>query len=254
MALAAVVSLTKADGETPAAFDCAKIEIEGHSYDISAFKPLTFTAKGEPRDEHPSKIRVDYMLNPCQAIPIPEGEAGTHCKTGTWVCQDTKLVKGEGEPETIFLKTIAGSAPATDKELAPSAIRAEKRENVEELPWNLTLKGGVIDGRDQSAVITFICDHSVTDPKLGLALDKYDGAAVYFSWKSSFACPAKDVRLPTTEGMSGFSVFLTVVAVLGIIYLAAGAVYNYHVYGARGLDMLPNLGKRISLRLLERFS
>jgi hypothetical protein len=26
------------------------------------------------------------------------------------------------------------------------------------VPWNLTLKGGLIDGQDQSAVITFICD------------------------------------------------------------------------------------------------
>jgi len=42
--------------------------------------------------------------------------------------------------------------------------------------------------------------------------------------------------------MSGFGVFMTVLFVLGLIYLVAGAVYNHQVYGAKGMDLLPNLG------------
>lgn len=42
--------------------------------------------------------------------------------------------------------------------------------------------------------------------------------------------------------MGGFGVFMTVLFVLGLIYVAAGAVYNHQVYGAKGMDLLPNLG------------
>lgn len=152
----------------------------------------TFTVQGEPKEDYPSKIRVDYQLNPCQAIPIPEGGDKTHCKAGTWVCQDTKLVPDAGDPKTLFLRTIAGSAPASDKNVDPLVVRADRIENVKEckskishpqanvegtvwlhgyssfshlihiiVPWNLTLKGGNFNGQDQSAVITFICDMAV---------------------------------------------------------------------------------------------
>lgn len=43
--------------------------------------------------------------------------------------------------------------------------------------------------------------------------------------------------------MSGFSVFMTVLFVFAVIYVVLGAVYNHQVYGAKGLDLLPNLGK-----------
>lgn len=96
----------------------------------------TYSVKGEPKVDHPSKIRVDYQLNPCQAIVVPEGEANSHCKAGTWVCQDVKLVPQEGDPSTIFLHTIAGSAPATEtspaREVAPALALAEKLEDVKE--------------------------------------------------------------------------------------------------------------------------
>ncbi|KAG0371177.1 hypothetical protein BGZ54_009536 [Gamsiella multidivaricata] len=189
-------------GDAPAPYDCERITVDGHAYNISAFKPTTFTIKGEPKDEHPSKIRVDYQLNPCSA-PANDGQ------------------------------------PARD--VAPSVARADKIEDVKELPWNLTLKGGNINGQDQSAVITFICDMAVTDEKAGPTLIKYENGVVYFSWKSSVACP-REIQLPTSEGMSGFGVFMTVLIVFGLIYLVLGAIYNRQVYGARGLDMLPNIG------------
>src|SRR5690606_27439021 len=61
-------------------------------------------------------------------------------------------------------------------------------------------------------------------------------AAIYSSFYR------KTVQLPTTEGTGGFSVFLTVFFVLGLIYVVVGAVYNHQVYGAKGLDLLPNIG------------
>ncbi|KAF9937343.1 hypothetical protein BGZ75_000339 [Mortierella antarctica] len=243
LALATLIALASAQADTPA-FDCAKITIDSLSYDISALKTSTIIVQGEPKEEYPSTIRVDYMVNPCQAIPIPDGELKTHCKAGAWVCQDIKVIEDD-KPKTLFLKTIAGSAAATDttpaRDVAPTAARTQGSKDEKDLPWSLTLKGGNIDGRDQSAVINFVCDRSVTDAKQGLALDKYDSDVVHFTWKSNYACASKDVQLPTSEGMSGFRVFLTVFGVLGFIYIVAGAAYNYKTYGARGLDLLPNL-------------
>ncbi|KAI8601179.1 autophagy-related protein 27 [Dissophora ornata] len=243
-ALAALASIA-AQGDTPAQYDCGNISVDGNIYDISALKPTTFTITGEPKVEHPSKIRVDYKLNPCQAIVVPDGGENTNCKAGAWVCQETKVIPAEGDPQTIFLRTIAGSAPAADgtpaREVAPSVARAEKLEDVKELPWNLTLKGGNIDGQDQSAVITFICDMAITDDKAGPTLTKYENGIAFFSWKSSVACP-KLTQLPVAEeGMGGFSIFLTVLAVFGLVYVVAGAVYKHKVYHATGLDLLPNI-------------
>ncbi|KAI1300729.1 hypothetical protein EDD11_005952, partial [Mortierella claussenii] len=243
-AIATIQTAALAQGETPAAYDCENISVEGHAYNISVFKSTTFTITGVPKDDHPNRIRVDYQLNPCQAIVIPEGEAKTHCKAGTWVCQDTKLIPEEGNPTTAFLRTIAGSAPATDntpeRTVSPTVSRAEKIDDVKELPWNLTLKGGIIDGQDQFAIITFICDMAVTDDKVGPNLTKYENGIVYFSWKSGHACP-KTIVVPSNEGMGGFSVFLTILAVFGMMYIILGALYNRKVYGATGLDLLPHI-------------
>ncbi|KAF9573924.1 hypothetical protein EC968_007752 [Mortierella alpina] len=243
LALSSLIALAAAQGDTPA-FDCAKISLGGLSYDISALKTSTFTVQGVPKEEYPSIVRVDYMVNPCQPIAIPDGEVKTHCKAGAWVCQDTKVIEDD-KPKTLFLKTIAGSAAATDtspaRDVAPTVARPQGSSDEKDQSWLLTLKGGNIDGRDQSVVIKFVCDRSVTDAKEGLALDKYENDRLDLTWKGLFSCAAKDVQLPTAEGMSGFRVFLTVFGVVGFIYIVAGAVYNYKTYGARGLDLLPNL-------------
>ena len=43
--------------------------------------------------------------------------------------------------------------------------------------------------------------------------------------------------------MGGFSIFLTVLGVFGLVYVVAGAVYKHRVYHATGLELLPNIGK-----------
>ncbi|KAF9987852.1 hypothetical protein BGZ65_001574 [Modicella reniformis] len=257
LALLTVSSVANAQTDASPPYNCENISVDGNSYNISVLKSMTFKVDGVPKEDHPSKIRVDYQLNPCQAIVIPDGETKIYCKADTWVCQDTKLVQEEGgDPKTLFLRTIAGSAPATDstpaREVAPSVARAEKIANVEDLPWNLTLKGGNIDGQDQSAIITFICDKTITDEKAGPSLTKYDKGVVYFSWKTTHACPIQ-VELPKADGMSGFGLFLRIVAIIAAFYLIAGMAYNHYFYGAKGLDLIPHIGNdhdRIELRQL----
>ncbi|KAF9919904.1 hypothetical protein FBU30_010379 [Linnemannia zychae] len=237
-----LVSSNVSAQDAPVPYDCSKIAIGGNSYDISALKK-TYLVKGEPKAQHPNKIRVDYSVNPCQAITIPEGEAKTHCLSGTWVCQDTKVIFDDSEPKTVTLQPIAGNAPATEnvpaREVSPNAVLADKIENIQEQPWNLTLKGGLISGQDQSAVITFICDTTATDENISPTFTGYQNGVASFSWKTKSAC-AVQRQLPVKESMSGFSVFLTVLLSFGLVYLVLGAIYNHQVYGAKGLDLIPH--------------
>ncbi|KAF9147846.1 hypothetical protein BG015_010449, partial [Linnemannia schmuckeri] len=75
--------------DTPVPYDCAKISVAGNSYDISALKK-TYLVKGEATPVYPNKQQVNYFVNPCQAIVVPDGEAKQHCVSGAWVCQETK--------------------------------------------------------------------------------------------------------------------------------------------------------------------
>lgn len=50
------------------------------------------------------------------------------------------------------------------------------------------------------------------------------------------------VEGPKSEGMSGFGVFLRIVAILAAFYLIAGAAYNHYMYGAKGMDLIPHIG------------
>lgn len=96
----------------------------------------TYPVKGEPTPVYPNKQRVDYFVNPCQAINVPDNEVKQHCVSGAWVCQDTKVIFDDGEPKTLSLLPIAGTAPAADgvpaREVSPLAVLADKIENVAE--------------------------------------------------------------------------------------------------------------------------
>ncbi|KAF8935102.1 hypothetical protein BGZ52_001447 [Haplosporangium bisporale] len=231
------------------AYDCSEIRVEGNTYNIDALKSITYTVTGKSKVVKPSTIREDYHLNPCQPIDIPEGKESENCEKGTWVCKDTKLITEqdkESKETQLFLQQIAGSAPADEstktpaRDVDPLAVKADKLEDVKDLPWTLTLHGGAIDSRNQSAVITFICDKSATDVKVAPTFTSYVDGVASFTWKTEHACPIH-TELPTAPGMSGFSVFMTVLFVFAVIYVVLGAVYNHQVYGAKGLDLLPNL-------------
>ncbi|KAG0290109.1 hypothetical protein BGZ96_006427 [Linnemannia gamsii] len=240
--ISALLTTSVSAQDTPAPYDCAKISVSGNSYDISALKQ-TYKVTGQPKTEHPYKVQYDYVVNPCQAINVPENEVKLHCVSGAWVCRDKKVFFDESEPKTVSLLPIAGTAPAAEnvpaREVAPLVALADKIENVAEAPWTLTLKGGLIDGQDQSAVITFICDTAATDAAVSPTLTGSLNGVTTFQWKSKSAC-AVHTMLPVQEGMSGFSVFLTVFFSFAFIYLVLGAVYNHQVYGAKGFDLIPH--------------
>jgi hypothetical protein len=45
------------------------------------------------------------------------------------------------------------------------------------------------------------------------------------------------------KGMSGIGIFFTIVLVLAAVYFIGGAFYNFKMYNARGLDLIPHRGK-----------
>lgn len=46
-----------------------------------------------------------------------------------------------------------------------------------------------------------------------------------------------------SKGMSGIGIFFTIVFVLAAVYFIGGAIYNYKMYNAKGLDLIPHRGK-----------
>ena len=46
------------------------------------------------------------------------------------------------------------------------------------------------------------------------------------------------------EGMSGIGIFFTLILVLAAVYFIGGAFYNFKMYNARGLDLIPHRGKK----------
>ncbi|KAG0249745.1 hypothetical protein DFQ27_009813 [Actinomortierella ambigua] len=224
-------------------YKCSDIKIGNNHYDISALDK-TFSIKGTPYSERPSSLRDDYLLNPCKAIAVEDDKKGENCEPGTWVCQSVKLLDGDSE-KILYLRPLAGEAPASGdtpaRTVSPTAALAAKPENAKEDPWTLTLKGGLASNKTQSTVIKFVCSDKTEDTLKFESFTEGDAGVTSFTWESSHACAKQQVPNPPTEGMSGFGVFFTILFVFGAIYLVVGAVYNHQVYGAKGLDLLPNL-------------
>lgn len=62
--------------------------------------------------------------------------------------------------------------------------------------------------------------------------------------------PSEDKK----EGMSGIGIFFTIVFVLAAVYFVGGAIYNFKMYNARGLDLIPHRDFWFDLPYLIRVS
>ncbi|KAI0778635.1 hypothetical protein BD413DRAFT_465905 [Trametes elegans] len=90
-----------------------------------------------------------------------------------------------------------------------------------------------------SSVIRFICDGYAGrgQPSLiaTLPLDEENACSFFFEWRSEYACP-------TTEGSFAgriVSVLAIVAAVLFVLYIIVGTLYNHFVLELRGLEQIP---------------
>jgi len=101
---------------------------------------------------------------------------------------------------------------------------------------NYTQGGQCLTTLTYSSIILLVCSNSSKDNPGTITQIDGDGCEYTIQLKSVFACP--------TSKPSGFElgwVFVIIVAVLAVVYLIGGMVYNRVKYQATGKDLIPNI-------------
>ncbi|KAG2220054.1 hypothetical protein INT45_007298, partial [Circinella minor] len=207
----------------------------------------------------PSTTTNEVKINICDELPTPDKtEAKDFCDKGAYICRRS-IVKRDDQKIIHQIQTVAGEFEK-DK-LNPSFKAADDNQDFTQSGSKiiLSLNGGKYNNQGQSAQVTFECDASQqrNDNPSEPTLTSYQGNVMSLNWKTVFACGIKEGDAPSTpppappsdgnegsgdtnEGMSGAGVFFTIVFVLLGIYFIGGAFYNFKMYNARGLDLIPH--------------
>ncbi|CDS08563.1 hypothetical protein LRAMOSA09924 [Lichtheimia ramosa] len=229
-----------------------------YSLDLSKLnKPFTIVQN----ETHPPALTSkQVLLNICDAVERPEGtDEEDFCKKGAYVCYREFFVKHDKQ-DVMTVKNVAGDFGGKDK-LNPQFKATDTSQDLTQsgAQFSLTLNGGKYKGNDdeketaQSAQLTLECDTSQSrnDDPQPPTLVSYQNNVMSLNWKTVYACATKKGEEPPpsepnnpeqggSEGMSGLGIFFTIVFVLLGVYFVGGAFYNYKVYNARGLDLIPH--------------
>ncbi|KAI9319308.1 autophagy-related protein 27 [Dichotomocladium elegans] len=202
----------------------------------------------------PAIISTRVNINICDRLQRPENtEERDFCKDGSYICHRTVAVKDEKEI-VLTVKDIAGDYQ--DDKLSPQfkALNPDQDLSQSGAQFSLVLNGGKVNNQAQSAQLTLECDTSQSRNEDAPAptLVSYQNNVMSLTWKTVHACAFKPSEQPPPssppdenkgeekKGMSGISVFFTLVFVLLGIYFVGGAIYNFKMYNARGLDLIPH--------------
>ncbi|CAO3639377.1 unnamed protein product [Mucor hiemalis] len=220
----------------------------------------------------PSVESIVNQINICDPLPIPdEPNNGDICKKGSLICRRTIIVKKDKDNkdvETVFtVQPIAVDADnKLNAEFKPINTEADPTKNGYQ--YILTLNGGEYNNQAQSASITLECDETQkrSDRAKDPVVVSYNNNVLNLQWKTVFACATKvGEKVPDNKdgdkkpeegekpkGMSGIGIFFTLVIVLAGIYFVGGAFYNFKMYNARGLDLIPHRDFWLDLPYLIR--
>ena len=95
------------------------------------------------------------------------------------------------------------------------------------------------------SVVYFSCDKSVEQVTYEAPVQEDPPGSMHYTirLKASAACPITPIPPPP---LSGGSLFLILFGVAAVVYLGAGAFYNYRVRELRGMDIIPQWQARPS--------
>ncbi|CEG71777.1 hypothetical protein RMATCC62417_07449 [Rhizopus microsporus] len=198
----------------------------------------------------PSTRSVITQINMCDALSISE-ESQFQCKKGTYICQ--KVVYNQDNKDFVAeVLTIAGEFEKSKLDAEFKPVKSEADSTKSGYQYSLALSGG---DNGQSALITLECDTSQSreDKPTEPTIVSFHNNVLTLQWKTVFACATEPQEKkpddgghqggneePKKEGMSGIRIFFTIIFVLLAVYFIGGAFYNYRVYNARGLDLIPH--------------
>ncbi|KAL0082452.1 autophagy-related protein 27 [Phycomyces blakesleeanus] len=218
---------------------------------------------------YPTITSTQTEINICDALNRPSDvDEEDFCKDRTYICRRVINTK-KGSDRVTHVQAIAGEFEGSKLNATvevPNNTEQDLSQNGAQL--SISLGGEHINNKSLSALITLECDTSQPtkeDPNEPTIVSfKSNVLAVH--WKTVFACgaqpkekipkedeptedepsedePSKDKDVPPkdiNEGMSSIGVFFTFVGLLIGLYFGGYALYNYKVYNARGIDLLPH--------------
>ncbi|OAD77696.1 hypothetical protein PHYBLDRAFT_141562 [Phycomyces blakesleeanus NRRL 1555(-)] len=226
----------------------------GYELDLSRLnKEFVVTQKASTV---PATRTTEIKINICDALPAPKENDVDDCPKGSYICRRI-IYNKDGKDIVTEVQTISGDFDK-EKKLVGNFKAPEDEEDLSNdgIVYTLELGGGKVGERAQSAQITLECDKSISredEPKPPTVLS-YTSNKLTLRWKTALACAVKpDEKKPDNgndkkgdetpqpkEGMSGVGIFFTTVLVLLAIYFVGGAFYNFKMYNAQGLDLIPH--------------
>ncbi|KAJ1978336.1 type II membrane protein [Dimargaris verticillata] len=239
-------------------FACKDVTVGDHRYDLSALnRDHVITRNFSTPPTYTAEI---YTVNPCQALQFDSKlDKEDQCAQGTYVCHTTTNYKNDRSRITQ-VRVLGGG----EKDASPTIEFKDKDIKNESDPPLLWAMEGQKDQSDEvepkskafRTEITLICDKNsgsvTTDPQFVQEVDH----TLQLEWKSAAACvttrsdpPAKDPKTPPStpgqpeevaQGGGFFATLFKIIGILLLVYVVVGAIYNYAVVGARGLDLIPH--------------
>ncbi|CAO0795627.1 unnamed protein product [Mucor circinelloides] len=202
----------------------------------------------------PTVTTTEVQVNLCDSLPVPSENAQDFCGKDSLICR--RIIHTKGETKSVdYIQTMAENKDNT--EFKP--IKPEDDATKSGYQYILSLNGGTWADKVQSAQVFLECDESGSkDKPSDPTVVSYNNNVLTLQWKTAFACASKagekkpDDGKKTTpppppsnpenekKGMSGIGIFFTIVFVLAAVYFVGGAFYNFKMYNARGLDLIPH--------------
>ncbi|KAL0138954.1 LEM3/CDC50 family protein [Mucor lusitanicus] len=201
----------------------------------------------------PTVTTTEVQVNLCDSLPVPNENAQDFCGKDTLICR--RIIHTKGETKSVdYIQPIAENKDNTDFK----PIKPEDDATKSGYQYILSLNGGNWADKAQSAQVFLECDESGSkDKPSDPTVVSYNHDVLTLQWKTVFACATKgsekkpDDDKKTTpppsnpndsekKGMSGIGIFFTIVFVLAAVYFVGGAFYNFKMYNARGLDLIPH--------------
>ncbi|KAK3168705.1 hypothetical protein OEA41_005153 [Lepraria neglecta] len=254
---------------TAISLDCSDIRVDRTPFNL---KPLDGPHNIYKVKEHPNSItNTTFTINICRPLEknkgVPKDE---DCPNGSRVCAIERL-QNTVENVTTIIRTIpiAGEYGHSGfgGNLDPKWTRMKSSESSadrEREGIRLQIGGGRYDGKDQKAIVEFLCDakkenntstaENEEDHKYGNAVDDEHGGTIEIlswndeddakvlrlEWNTRFACEdAKDGD--SSSGGWGFFTWFILIVFMGVAaYLIFGSWLNYNRYSARGWDLVPH--------------
>lgn len=231
-------------------FDC-HVTTGGLKWDLTSLEGEHTLSR--TRDSPPTTMVDEFIFNLCKDLqPMKDVSDDEQCQSGTRVCL-RKTNKKSGHDDRI----IAVIPVASTSVLEPTYSQLDSPKGL-----SLIFHGSPYPTSSedyQSINFSLFCAGDA-DPKADPKFVSYKNGTVRVDWSTPSACgspddqpppqspPQEDDDTPANEGGgekaakrgSGLGFFFLVLILAIAAYFGLGAYYNYSIYGARGVDLVPH--------------